>query len=184
MKVYRGYSDREDAVGANVVVVVADEHGTRQLCPAESVSWGYDGHGPRNLAAALLVDAQGLSIDYDTFQSSEETHWIADAFMRAVVAAFPQGGRWELSVDTVLGWLALPLTDCPYCSGVYDSGRYPGSRCPTCEDSERWRHRQCDCGHFRVDHRGGLDAAPAGPCEEQPCSCPGFRLVERCTPRA
>src|SRR4051812_4471201 len=77
MTVYRGYSDREDAVGGpeNVVATVTNAGGTRPLPPLEDgFSWGYEGAGPRNLAAAILVDHLQLGPDYAGYLA-EDAHF-------------------------------------------------------------------------------------------------------------
>src|SRR5438105_894347 len=166
MKIYRGYSDREDAVGGheNVVITVSDEQGTRPLLAPDECSWGYSGSGPRTLAGAILADHQGRRVEQQPGLASDE-FWLADGFMRAVVGRWPQGGRWELIESEVAAWLVASLAPCSGCAAIYDVKAHPGERCPACSERDELDWTDCRCGHTRGEHLGSWGDEPLMECD-------------------
>jgi hypothetical protein len=113
MKVYRGYTDRQDAIGDGVVVVVADGQGVRPLPHAQRhsahFSWGYAGSGPADLARSILADYLGRVPPSSIYQQFQVT----------VVARWPQGQGWTLTESEIAAWLMASGADA-YLSGEED----------------------------------------------------------------
>jgi hypothetical protein len=177
MTVYRGYSDREDAVGGpeNVVATVTNAGGIRPLPPLkDGFSWGYEGAGPRNLAAAILVDHLKLGPDYAGYLAEDAHFCLADGFMRAVVATWPQGGRWEQSESQITAWLQVPLAPCTVCRASYDVTRHLETRCPACAELDERNWTECCCGHPRGEHLGAWTADAPEACDTPGCPCQRF----------
>lgn len=107
MKVYRGYSDRTDAMGPTVVTVT-DDQGTRPLRHEArhnptGFSWGYGGSGPADLARSLLADHLGYVPEPGVYQR----------FKWATVARWPQGGRWTITSTEIAAWLVADAAPAP-----------------------------------------------------------------------
>ena len=60
-------------------------------------NWGYHGSGPAQTALALLID-----VTHDPMESVIRHQ----DFKREVVAAWPQGGGWEITASAIKDWLA------------------------------------------------------------------------------
>lgn len=93
-KVYRGTE-----YGSNGVTVEAGPDNAYALAPigryCESFAWGYRGHGPHELAFAILADL----VDTDIAERHHQD------FCAQVIADLPQRTAWRLHEAVIRAWL-------------------------------------------------------------------------------
>jgi hypothetical protein len=72
-------------------------HSPYKVAPGTGFFWGYGGHGPYNLALAILADAVGGDYELSDKLRSE--------FLEQVLMETPQSDRLEISRAEVMAWL-------------------------------------------------------------------------------
>ena len=60
--------------------------------------WGYEGRGPRHLAAAIVAEVEGDDL----------TETMINRFYRKVITQLPQGGAWKMQSAEVLEAIEQP----------------------------------------------------------------------------
>jgi hypothetical protein len=103
LKTYRGYSDREDAMGPVAVTVQTGRRRPRPLRhrvyhSPEGFSWGYSGSGPAELARAILADH---------FRGRIPHQAIYQQFKQEMIAGLEQGRPWTITSTEIEAWLMV-----------------------------------------------------------------------------
>ena len=126
MKIYRGYTDQEQA-GPEPAILVYEEgspaYKLRHLIVhnPSGMSWGFGGSGPADLALAILADHVGeigatpAHERYDHAIATEIQHTRAWAlhqdFKWQFIAPLDQGAGWAISEEEIAAWLAPRLPE-------------------------------------------------------------------------
>jgi len=125
MKIYKGYSDRDDATGPTSVLVYEEGHESYRLRhlivhSPTGMSHGYHGSGPADLALAILADYLGETTAIPAHERydhaiagviHETGAWLLhQEFKRDVVAPLPQSQGFTIDGATVAAWLELRQT--------------------------------------------------------------------------
>lgn len=91
-------------VGPFVLVAAADrvELLRHHVCHSPTgFEWGYEGHGPAELARCVLIDYLG-----DATGPHHELLARYQEFKRTVVAKLPRTGIWSLPTEAIAAWAA------------------------------------------------------------------------------
>lgn len=103
-KIYKGYRDGYRS-SEPVILFVQDADVTRRPLPGvfppgtwdrgAGFEWGYEGAGPKNLAAAILADYLGRAPHY----------WLVERFARQVIARLDVSSPWAIQGREIDDWL-------------------------------------------------------------------------------
>jgi len=126
MRIYRGYTDQEQA-GPEPAILVYEEdrpaYKLRQMIvhSPSGMAWGFGGSGPADLALAILADllreadAIPAHARYDHDIATEIQHtraWMLHQdFKWQFITPLDQGGGWTITEAVIRDWLAPRLPE-------------------------------------------------------------------------